>query len=76
MWQSLPIIREHTDMKVQKLSVLCLLYHLRIHVVHVVHVILQFITALQKLQKAELALCGKVLQLSHGLNIRLHTGKE
>lgn len=76
LWQSLPIIREHTDMKVQKLSVLCLLYHLRIHVVHVVHVILQFITALQKLQKAELALCGKVLQLSHGLNIRLHTGKE
>lgn len=71
----LPIIREHTDMKVQKLPVLCLLYHLRIHV-HVVHVILQFITALQKLQKAELALCGKVLQLSYGLNIRLHTGKE
>lgn len=69
LWLGLPIIREHTDMKAQKLPVLCLLYHFRIQVMYLVHVILQFITALQKLQKAELALCGKVLQLSYGLNI-------
>lgn len=56
-------------MKAQKLPVLCLLYHFRTQVMCLVHVILQFITALQKLQKAELALCGKVLQLSYGLNI-------
>lgn len=64
MWWGLPIIREHTDMKAQKLSVLCLLYHFRLQVMYLVHVILQFIAALQKSQKAELALCGKVLQLS------------
>lgn len=69
LWQGLPIIREHTDMKAQKLSVLCLLYHFRIQVMYLVHDILQFITTLQKLQKAELALCGKVLQLSYSLNI-------
>lgn len=51
-------------MKAQKLSVLCLLYHFRLQVMYLVHVILQFIAALQKSQKAELALCGKVLQLS------------
>lgn len=56
-------------MKAQKLSVLCLLYHFRIQVMYLVHDILQFITTLQKLQKAELALCGKVLQLSYSLNI-------
>lgn len=69
LWLGLPIIREHSDMKAQKLSVLCLLYHFRIQVMYLVHVILQFITALQKLQQAELCLCGKMLQLSYGLNM-------
>lgn len=70
LWQDLPIIREHTDMKAQKLSVLCLLHHFRIQVMYLVHVILQFITALQKFtKKAELALCGNMLQLSYSLNM-------
>lgn len=75
-WQGLPIIREHTDMKAQNLPVLCLPYHFRIQVMYLVHVILQFITVLQQLQKAELALCGRVLQLSYSLNVRSHMGKE
>lgn len=75
-WQGLPIVREHTDMKAQNLPVLCLPYHFRMQVMYSVHVILQFITVLQQLQKAELALCGRVLQLSYSLNMCLHIGKE
>lgn len=68
LWWGSPIVRERAGMKAQKLSVLCLLCHFRIPVMYLVRAILQFITALQKLQKAELALCGKVLQLPYGLN--------